>query len=537
MSIDSDKPLIIGRYAIYDAIASGGMGTVHLARLMGPAGFSRTVAAKRLQPNLTSDPDFAAMLIDEARVAGRIRHPNVVSTLDVVATKTDLLLVMEYIHGESLFRLSQAVEARGERIPLGIVGTALIDALHGLHAAHEATDPQGRPLEVVHRDISPQNLMVGIDGITRVADFGIAKARGRWHVTGDLSLKGKLAYMAPEQIELGEVSRATDVFAASIVLWELLTGRQLFAGRTDGQTVHNVMKAQIVPAGELVPGVPPQIDAILRRGLARDPLDRYPTALDMATDLEACIEHVRAPEIGAWVQEVARESLAERAELLREIEAKDPPIEHATTDPVLFLRQGSNPPQTRRVNKSGPPPAPTPSSPPEAAPSSPSDEGARYGTSRMKTIHTLDGEPAPTKRRRWVAPSAVVALSLAAAAIVVVRQRHNGFEPTRAQGTGPADLQAPSAPHVERAPIPVEALPQAAPESVATPGTPPTELVRAAADAGSTAPTSKSRAAAPKSPGGASHPPPAPAHKPQADCDPPYTVDSAGRRIFKVECM
>src|SRR6266566_5860385 len=129
MSIDSDKPLIIGRYAIYDAIAAGGMGTVHLARLMGPAGFSRTVAVKRLQPNLTSDPDFAAMLIDEARVAGRIRHPNVVSTLDVVATKTDLLLVMEYIHGESLFRLSQAVEARGERIPLGIVGTALIDAL------------------------------------------------------------------------------------------------------------------------------------------------------------------------------------------------------------------------------------------------------------------------------------------------------------------------------------------------------------------------------------------------------------------------
>jgi serine/threonine-protein kinase len=154
----------------------------------------------------------------------------------------------------------------------------------------------------------------------------------------------------------------------------------------------------------------------------------------------------------------------------------------------------------------------------------------------MKTIHTLDGEPVPTKRRRWVTPLAVVALSLAAAAIVVVRQRHNGFEPTRAQGTGPAELQTPSAPRVERAPIPVEALPQATPEPVATAGAPSTELVRAAADAGSPAPTSKSRAA-PKSTGAAPHPPPAPAHKPQADCDPPYTIDSAGRRIFKVECM
>jgi TolB-like protein len=336
-------PLILGRYAIYAPIAAGGMGTVHLARLIGPAGFSRTVAVKRLHRHLTTDPEFPAMLIDEARVASRIRHPNVVSTLDVVAFQDELILVMEYIHGESVLKLARAVQEKGELVPLRVVGAMLIDSLHGLHAAHEATDQRGQPLGVVHRDISPQNMLVGVDGVTRVADFGIAKASGRSHVTDGPSVKGKVAYMAPEQIQKGEATRATDIFAASIVLWELLTGRPLFAGRTDGQTVHNVLNAPIVWPSELVPTLPARLDDILRRGLARDAGARYATAREMAVDLEAAIEHIRPSEIGPWVERLAGPALAERAALIAEVEASEP----TAADP--------DEPRTRRLHKDTPP--------------------------------------------------------------------------------------------------------------------------------------------------------------------------------------
>src|SRR5690606_6814462 len=152
---------IVDRYAIYDEIAAGGMATVHFARLLGAQGFRRTVAAKRLLPHLTRDQEFSLMLVDEARMAARIRHPNVVSTLDIVQTDTELVLVMDYVHGESVAKLAYAAGKRGESVPLSIAAAILIDALHGLHAAHEAKDEQGRPLGLVHRDVSPQNMLVG----------------------------------------------------------------------------------------------------------------------------------------------------------------------------------------------------------------------------------------------------------------------------------------------------------------------------------------------------------------------------------------
>jgi TolB-like protein len=335
-------PLIIGRYAIYDQIAAGGMGSVHLARLIGPAGFSRTVVVKRLLRHLTTGPEFPTMLIDEARVASRIRHPNVVSTLDVVATDDDIVLVMEYIHGESVRKLAKAMQAKGELVPLRIVGAMLIDALHGLHAAHEATDQLGKHLGVVHRDVSPQNMLVGVDGVTRVADFGIAKASGRSHVTDVPSAKGKLAYMAPEQIQMGETTRKTDVFAASIVLWELLTGRQLFAGRTDGQTILRVLHERIAWPSELVSSLPAKLDDILRRGLARDPEARYATAREMAADLEATIEPIRPSEIGPWVESLVGPALAERAALIAEVEAYEP------------IAAGAEELHARRVSKDAP---------------------------------------------------------------------------------------------------------------------------------------------------------------------------------------
>src|SRR5689334_1708582 len=210
------------------------MATVHFGRLNGPVGFSRTVAIKRLHPNFATDPEFVASFLDEARLAARISHPNVVPTLDVVATDGEVFIVLEYVSGESLGKLWRSHTSKNERIPIPYSLAIMANALHGLHAAHEVRDERGEPLAIVHRDVSPQNIIVGTDGVARVLDFGVAKAAGRLQETGDSgALKGKIAYMAPEQITGGSVSRVTDVYAAAVVLWELLAGRRLIDGAND----------------------------------------------------------------------------------------------------------------------------------------------------------------------------------------------------------------------------------------------------------------------------------------------------------------
>jgi len=194
------EPLIIGRYALFHELAAGGMATVHVGRLLGAAGFSRVVAIKRLHRHFASDPEFVSMFVDEARLAARIRHPNVVPTLDVVRTEDELFLVMEYVSGEALSRLLRATREKGVPVTPRIAVTIGAGLLHGLHAAHTAKGERGEPLEIVHRDVSPQNVIVGTDGIARVLDFGVAKARVRLQTTREGQVKGKLAYMAPEQL-------------------------------------------------------------------------------------------------------------------------------------------------------------------------------------------------------------------------------------------------------------------------------------------------------------------------------------------------
>src|SRR3984957_18438497 len=235
----------LGRYTLHGEIASGGMATVHFGRLSGEGGFSRIVAIKCMHRHLAEDPEFRAMFLDEARLAARIRHPNVVSTIDMGSSDEGMFLVMEYVTGESLAALVRVATRRGERIPPSVSIRILIDTLYGLHAAHVATDDAGAPLSIVHRDVSPQNILVATDGHARVLDFGIAKAAGRSHTTRDGQLKGKFRYMAPEQIRDGPVSAQTDVYAASVVLWELLTGEPLFKGSNDAAIVARVLEGVV----------------------------------------------------------------------------------------------------------------------------------------------------------------------------------------------------------------------------------------------------------------------------------------------------
>ncbi len=312
---------VIGRYVLYDLLASGGMATVHLGRLLGPVGFSRTVAIKRLHEQFAADPEFVSSFLDEARLAARVRHPNVVPTLDVVATDGQLFLVMEFVQGESLARLIKASALKGVKVPPRIAVGVLVSVLHGLHAAHEAQNEKGEPLDIVHRDVSPQNILVGIDGVPRVLDFGVAKAVGRLQTTHSKQLKGKISYMSPEQLRSEPIDRRTDVFAAATVLWETLASKRLFAAENEGAVVTKVLLGKIEPPSSVAPDVPKEIDAIVMRGLDRDPAKRYQTAREMALALEEALPPATASQIASWVDGLVHETLSSRAARLAEIES------------------------------------------------------------------------------------------------------------------------------------------------------------------------------------------------------------------------
>jgi len=315
------KPRVIGRYALFGEIAAGGMATVHFGRLVGPVGFSRTVAIKRLHPQYAKDPEFVGMFLDEARLASRIQHPNVVTTLDVVNMPNEVFLVMEYVQGESLSRLLRNASKAGELMPPGHVATVMAGMLHGLHAAHEAKSERREPLNIVHRDVSPQNVLVGIDGTARVLDFGVAKAAMRSQSTRDGQMKGKLSYMSPEQLNGKAVDRRTDIFAAGIVLWESLTARRLFDGSDAGEIFAKLVAADIPEPKSIVPGIPDAVNAVVMKALERDPDRRYQTARQFAIDLEGATPLATPRSVGEWVERIAGVDLERRARLVADIES------------------------------------------------------------------------------------------------------------------------------------------------------------------------------------------------------------------------
>jgi eukaryotic-like serine/threonine-protein kinase len=324
----TQAPRTVGRYRLFAEIAAGGIATVHLGRLRGHAGFAKTVAIKKLHPTYARDPEFVAMLLDEARLTSRIQHTNVVSTLDVVACDGELCLVMEYVPGDSLAKL-----ARREAVDPATAVGIMVGVLHGLHAAHEAKSEIGEALGLVHRDVSPQNILVGRDGVARIADFGIAKAVGRIHTTQEGQVKGKFAYMAPEQIRLRGVDRRTDVYAASVVLWEILTGRRLFVADEPGSLAVQVLRGARQPPSLHAPGLTAEVDAIVMRGLARKPGDRFENAREMAIALESALTPATPREVGEWVEARAASAIAHREKLVAQMEGERSELEDAIPVP------------------------------------------------------------------------------------------------------------------------------------------------------------------------------------------------------------
>ncbi len=269
---------VLGRYEVLMQLASGGMAAVYIARAIGVAGFERLVAVKVLHPHLAYEEEFISMFLDEARLAARIRHPNVVPTLDISDSGGDgYFLVMEYIEGDHLGALLGRSAKQGRRLETPLVMKIVVDALGGLGAAHSLTDDKGEPLKIVHRDVSPHNIMVGTDGISRLTDFGVAKAEVRMASTRAGQFKGKLSYMAPEQASTGEADQRSDLFSMGIILWESLTGRRLFRGENNAATLAKILNDPIPLPSSLWPDLEP-FDALLEKALHRDPDQRFQSA-------------------------------------------------------------------------------------------------------------------------------------------------------------------------------------------------------------------------------------------------------------------
>ncbi len=311
---------IVGRYAAYEELASGGMASVHYGLLSAGSGFSRRVAIKRMHPQFAKDAGFSSMFLDEARMAARIQHPNVVQTLDVVAADGELFIVLEYVHGESLAKLVAASKDRAEPIPVAVANAIAIGMLRGLDAAHRAKSELGEPLGIVHRDVSPQNVIVGADGLARILDFGVAKARGNMRATPLGEVKGKLAYIAPEQLSGKGVGREADIYSAGVVLWEILAGRRLFRATTEAEAVSLVLRGQIEPLTALRSEVSHELDAIVARALARDPARRFVTAEEMASAIERVGPVAAISAVSAWVRERAGARLDEQERVFTAIE-------------------------------------------------------------------------------------------------------------------------------------------------------------------------------------------------------------------------
>jgi serine/threonine-protein kinase len=303
------------------------MGSVHLARFFGPGGFRRIVAIKRLHPQYAEDAAFVSAFLDEARLASRIHHPNVVAPLDVIAENGEVLLVFEHVLGVSLSTLARRAKQQNESLPARVTARIMIDVLHGLQAAHEANGADGEALNLVHRDVSPQNILVGSDGSARLLDFGIAKAAGRLQTTDEGVVKGKRGYMAPEHL-INATSQSSDIYSAAVILWEIITEQRLFP---DDSSIGKRLVGYAAPLPSTLVKPPTSttdastlavLDAITMRGLAFDVGARYATARDMAIALEA-VGVASSREVGELVQRIAHEDIDERKELVAFAESTD----------------------------------------------------------------------------------------------------------------------------------------------------------------------------------------------------------------------
>jgi serine/threonine protein kinase len=575
------QPVTIGRYLLHRQIARGGMATIHIARLIGDEGFNRIVAAKRLLPEFAEDSEFVAMFLDEGRVASRIHHRNVVPVLDVVTTGGEVILVQEYVHGAPLHWLLKAARRNKSRIPIDIAVSIACQVLAGLHAAHETLDEMGMPLHIVHRDVSPQNVMVAVDGTARLLDFGIAKAAMAAHVTREGQFKGKLAYAAPEQL-YGHATLQSDVYSLSVLLWELLVGYRMHQSmQGEVELVAAIMNGRLPTITEALgadrDSLGPDrwrelqaLEPVIKVGLAVEVADRWTTAADMEQALIDVVRPASSADVATWIKALGREFIDKHDRVLAVEEASWRRV--ATT---LQLRIAAVPREVPR-ERSGPgsspgarstanlPSAPsaTPAQPP--APVRPWQPGLstliaalcglivalvivivvviRSPSTRTVMTPPLPAAPAPSPIAPAPSPTAPGGPSAGTQALAAPSVTPITDTPPAAPTT-----TTPSAVATVPAPTSVPATPSVpAPPSVpATPPVPATLPEPAALRIGrsSSPPRRPPLQPAPRKPAVATPPTPTPAPAatrtspdPKADCEPPFYYENH-KKVFKPQCL
>ncbi|HEY2365332.1 MAG TPA: protein kinase, partial [Polyangiaceae bacterium] len=425
-------------------------------------------------------------------------HPNVVAPLDVVSTDGELFLVMEYVRGASLSRLLRSALAGEELAPPRIVSAVIGGLLYGLHAAHEARGDRGEALDIVHRDVSPQNVLVGVDGVSRVLDFGVAKAAGRMQTTRDGQLKGKLAYMGPEQVKGEAVTRRTDIYAATVVLWEALTGRRLFKAENEANAIAKVLAGRVPAASSIVPGLSPEVDAVIARGIHLDPDRRYTTAREMVVDLERVLPPAPASEVAAWVEHCAHADLTEQAQRVGEMERSDSQSEWS----MKAMRSVPELVQPKSVAKETV----------EAV--TRVREDPRSGVSSVSLSHTAPPPSVPaSKKKIMIAAAGAFGIGLIIVLAFALGKSSRETAPNSTTSAAPEKTEVKLAATV----TPTAPAITATPPSTGAASNVPVIAISAL-------PKATQTQAPPASPKG-------------NDCNPPYTTDAKGHVHFKPQCM
>jgi predicted Ser/Thr protein kinase len=369
-----------GNYEIMRKLASGGMAEVLLAKQRSFGGFERLVCLKRILPHLSRQEDFLKMFQDEARIAANLIHPNIAQIYDIAQEAESYFIAMEYVRGEDLRRVYNQEVGRGKTIPREIAAQVAMGAAAGLDYAHRQQDLDGRPLGIVHRDISPQNILVTYDGFVKLIDFGVAKAAGKLIQTRSGVLKGKYSYMSPEQASGDPVDGRSDIFALGITLYEITCGTRLFKKENELETLHAVIACNVVPPHEIVPGYDRALEAIIMKALAYDPEQRYTTAGELERDLEQYLiargHPTSASHLATFMHDLFAEKLADEALF------GGPPW----NEPATQSRAAKH----RREKLGAEPAAPARGSSAEAAPNAPAAPGA---LDNEATVHVAPQPP------------------------------------------------------------------------------------------------------------------------------------------------
>ncbi|MBL8619855.1 MAG: serine/threonine protein kinase [Myxococcales bacterium] len=474
----------LGRYELLRRFASGGMAELYLARVAGSGGFEKICVVKRILPQYASDPDFVRMFLDEARLTAAIRHGNVAQVFDMGECEDGLYFAMEYVHGVDLRFVLHTLATREERMPLEHVLTIGIGAAAGLHAAHERKDREGRPLGIVHRDVTPSNLLLAFDGGVKLIDFGIAKATRRVTETRTGTLKGKIAYMSPEQCQGEPLDGRSDVFSLGIVLYEASTGTRLFANENEYAALRQIVDKDAPPPSRRRPDYPPALEAIVMKALARERTQRYPSALALQLDLEDFAASAQLTTSNARLGRYLRVLLPARA--AESVDAltvghdapRAAPLARGTDEQAALPLPAPEPTGSLQISITDAPSGATTSEVPLVAAPAPLAVSAGTSVSSVSAVSAVSAELAQLMnqhRRRqlgWmVVVAAIMSVAIAAVLFLLLRQ------PTQLR-PAPA-VPSTAAPSPAPAPVPA---PAAAPAPAATPVPDPTPAPAPAPD-------------------------------------------------------